>query len=321
MSCPATGDKEWVELVRLGTIAGVELEDELILTDYQLIDDKAVIWTGPTGGSANTITFPAGQTLTVIELSKHYLNNTGDVLTLAGPSGDPLDFVVIPPCAGAGLSFTYHPDGWQAGEPTRGSPNQLKIDPLPSPSPLAPSPSPSPTSSPIPPNTTNTLHPTTQPTNLSQPPTAASTTGSTSQTLSSTPTSSPHSPNLEPYLNSSYLRALSLATTLYPTAWAVLGSSTSTAGQAKAQASSSSQSPSPASTDHGDTSPDPNHSGAATKSALPAPTSTLNPPSLATHLFGILGGGLLLTAALLYASTLITAPTHASSPHPSRQPP
>lgn len=302
MSCPATGDKEWVELVRLGAVDGRELEDELSLAGFALSDDKAVIWTGPAEGVSGSISFPAGETLVVIEFSKHYLNNTGDTLTLTNPGGDPLDFVVIPACAGAGLSFTHHPDGWQAGEPTRGSLNRLSTDPI------TPSPTPSPQPSASPKPTTNprqspspTTNPISAPSSNSPPGGDSNPSGPTTGAGPTTtgPTTTNH-PNLDLYLNPSYLSRLSPGTTLHPAPWAVLGPlRASQTGSAAAEPTLTTKPPALADRGH-------DHQ-------LPPVSS----PSLSHHLFAILGGGLCLSASLFYVSTLIKSPSYVSRPPPT----
>jgi len=150
MSCPLTGGKEWIELSRATsggqtgqTSAQVPLSDAFSLAGYRLEDDKATIWTG---NAATPAEFAQNQELAVIELSKQYLNNTGDTLKLWSPDGQLLDDALLPACSQTGMSWTFQDGEWLVTTP---SPAQQNPTPLPTPT-LTPSPTPtpSPTTSP-----------------------------------------------------------------------------------------------------------------------------------------------------------------------------
>jgi hypothetical protein len=178
MSCPSTGTKEWVELQRTQDSATqLSNTSTFSLAGYQLEDDKSIIWTGTdtipepgpiTGGSEDAISasiggyFEANDSYTTITFSKHYLNNTGDILKLWSPTGELLEQVTLPVCPENGKSWTFQDGDWLPASPTPGhenpSPNPI-VSPLPSASPTpspsntanpSPSPSPSNTASPIP---------------------------------------------------------------------------------------------------------------------------------------------------------------------------
>jgi len=180
MSCPSTGNKEWVELQRAqDSTTQQPLSEAFLLAGYRLEDDKTVIWTGSnvipepgpiTATSGDPISasiggyFSAADTFTTITLSKQYLNNTGDILKLLSPTGELLEQVTLPACPENGKSWTFNDGDWIPASPTPGQENpspspSASVSPSPSPSPN-PSPTPqssasiSPTAKPSPPSTT-----------------------------------------------------------------------------------------------------------------------------------------------------------------------
>lgn len=149
MSCPLTGQKEWVELERTADTHQLPLTEPVSLAHYTLQDDKSVIWTG---SEATENTFAPNAFLSVIELTKQYLNNSGDTLSLYSPEGLLLDTATIPACQAGDTSWTFQDGDWTASSPTPGAANPTPTPtPTPSPNPLpthTPSPSPSPSASP-----------------------------------------------------------------------------------------------------------------------------------------------------------------------------
>lgn len=156
MSCPLTGGKEWIELARAtsGGQSGqsspqVPLSDSFSLAGYRLEDDKATIWTG---NAATPAEFAQNQELAVIELSKQYLNNTGDTLKLWSPDGQLLDQALLPSCSQTGMSWTFADGEWLVTTPSPAQPNPTPFpNPTPTPSPTnSPTPTPSASASPTP---------------------------------------------------------------------------------------------------------------------------------------------------------------------------
>lgn len=125
MSCPLTGEKEWIEIERSwnqnSSIASNQTMSTISLSQYELEDDKAIIWRGTNDEMS---TFYDSDRFTLITLNRHYLNNTGDILKLWSPTGDLLDEVIIPACSQAGKSWTFQDGNWQESHPTPGSQNQ-----------------------------------------------------------------------------------------------------------------------------------------------------------------------------------------------------
>jgi hypothetical protein len=194
MSCPTTGNREWIELERSQDSATqLPNTSAFSLAGYKLEDDKAIIWTGTdtvpepgpvTGGSSDPVSpsiggyFAPNDPYTTITFTKHYLNNTGDILKLWSPTGELLEQATIPACSENGKSWTFNDGNWSPTSPTPGQEN-------PSP-PTNPTPTPSPTA-------TQTSAQTPTPTNTSAPTSSQTPIPSLSSNPSSKPSSSPSS--------------------------------------------------------------------------------------------------------------------------------
>ncbi len=109
MSCPSSGQLEWLELLNSGS-------EPLSLDDWQIRD---------AGGSSRTFsTSLNSNSLAVVEWSGSLLNNTGDSISLVAPNGSVITSVTLLACSTTGVSFIFHDQAWrQTTTPTKQAPN------------------------------------------------------------------------------------------------------------------------------------------------------------------------------------------------------